>query len=605
MSGIAGVLHLDGSPVEARLFGRMIDRLQFRGPRTHSTQPCPFIALGHAGLQLNDAEPQDPAQPFTLDGREWIVADGRMDARDDLVARLAAVDPVPPDAGDGELILRAYRAWGESCVEHLLGDFVFAIWDGPARRLFAARDQLGVKPLYYAEVGRTIVFSNSLDCVRAHPAVSSELNDAAIADFLLFGANQSLDTTSFRDIRRLPPAHALSWSPIVSSCRRYWTLPVDEPVVGKRASEYTDRFLELLRASVSDRLRTRRVGVLMSGGLDSTTLAAIAQETGRGRHDGTEVHAVTSIYERLIPDTERLCASLVARHLSIPIHFDVRDDEPSIADWNRVTVHTPEPVDNPPAFLAGTQFLTKMSEHARVFLYGEGPDNALQYEWRPFLAHLAARRRVGALISAVLSDLVMHPRVPLWSSVRELAGRRRAAARWRPVFPEWLDGDFARRASCRDRWEAQQQPVAPVHPIRPRGHQSFSSPRWQQLFEDCDIQGALARAEFRHPYLDLRLLQYLLTLPAMPWCRRKLILRRAMRPTLPAAVLRRKKAPVPANPDLERVAKSGWPTPGAAPGLDRFVDVTRMPGRPATALEMRAALRPLGLNYWLQDPTNH
>ena len=604
MSGIAGVLHLDGSPVDARLFGRMIDRLQFRGPRTHSTQPCPFIALGHARLQLNDDETQDPLQPFTLDGREWVVADGRIDGRGDLVAQLAAVDPVPPDAGDVELILRAYRAWGENCIEHLLGDFVFAIWDGPERRLFVARDQLGVKPLYYAEVGRTIVFSNSLDCVRAHPGVSRELNDSAIADFLLFGANQSFDTTSFRDIRRLAPAHALSWSPTASSCRRYWTLPVDEPLVGKRASEYTDRFLELLRASVSDRLRTRRVGVLMSGGLDSTTLAAIAQEIARDRRDGTEVHAVTSIYERLIPDTERPYASLVARHLNIPIHFDVRDDEPSVADWNRVTVHTPEPVDNPPAFLAGTQFLTKMSEHARVFLYGEGPDNALKYEWRPFLAYLARRRRIGALIGAVLSDLVMHPRVPLWSSVRELGGRWRAGSGWRAVFPDWLDDDFARRTSCRDRWE-QHHPAAPAHPVRPRGHQSFSSPHWQQLFEECDIQGAIAGAEFRHPYLDLRLLQYLLTLPAMPWCRRKLILRRAMRRTLPAAVLRRKKAPVVANPDLERVAKSGWPRPAPAPGLDCFVDVTRMPAPPATALEMRAALRPLGLNYWLQDPTNH
>ena len=105
------------------------------------------------------------------------------------------------------MILRAYCVWGEDCVAHLLGDFTFAMWDGPKRRLFCARDHLGVKPLFYAQIGQTVVISNTLDCVRLHPAVSRDLNDSAIADFLFFGANQQSDTTSFRDIRRLPSAH--------------------------------------------------------------------------------------------------------------------------------------------------------------------------------------------------------------------------------------------------------------------------------------------------------------------------------------------------------------------------------------------------------------
>ena len=99
--------------------------------------------------------------------------------------------------------------------------------------------------------------------------MSRELNDAAIADFLLFGVNQEIDTTSFRDIRRLPPAHSITWSNGMARCRRYWTLPVEEPIHFKRADDYSDRFRELLRAALRDRLRTRRVGVLMSGGLDS------------------------------------------------------------------------------------------------------------------------------------------------------------------------------------------------------------------------------------------------------------------------------------------------------------------------------------------------
>src|SRR5262249_36207165 len=162
--------------------------------------------------------------------------------------------------------------------------------------------QLGVKPFYYARVGQMVVFSNTLDCVRLHPAVSPALNDHAIADFLLFGANQQADTTSFRDVMRLPPAHSISWSPASTARRCYGTCRTAEPLSFKRASDYTERFTELLDAAVADRLRTGRVAVYMSGGLDSPTLAAVATGQLR-RHPPTgTVHAMTSVYDRLIPD---------------------------------------------------------------------------------------------------------------------------------------------------------------------------------------------------------------------------------------------------------------------------------------------------------------
>ena len=90
-------------------------------------------------------------------------------------------------APDSELILHAYAAWGEACVQHLRGDFAFAIWDARRKVLFCARDHFGVKPFYYAELDGVFIFSNTLDCVRLHPDVSGELNESAVADFLLFG----------------------------------------------------------------------------------------------------------------------------------------------------------------------------------------------------------------------------------------------------------------------------------------------------------------------------------------------------------------------------------------------------------------------------------
>jgi asparagine synthase (glutamine-hydrolysing) len=602
MSGMVGMLNLDGSPVDGSLLRRMTEYLAFRGPDGQRVRTMDNAGFGHTLLETTE-ESKREAQPFTLDGRCWIVADARVDARQDLVAGLRArtQEEIAADATDGELILRAYCAWGEECVTHLLGDFAFAVWDEPRQRLFCARDHLGVKPFFYAQLGRTVVISNTLDCIRMHPAVSRNLDDQAIADFLLFGANETIDTTTFRDIQRLPPAHTITWEREQTRRRRFWTLPIDEPIYFKRANDYSDRFMELLQAAMRDRLRTRRVGVLMSGGLDSPTLAAVALNLLRDGPTGFFLQAITSVYDRLIPDAERHYAGLVADYLKIPIRYDVRDDETSIAQLDQVTVHTPEPVDNPAAFEAGVETFKSIARQARVFLYGEGPDNALRYEWRPYLSHLVAGRRVASLARALSNDLLMHPRLPLWSSIRQLAGARGQNKRWHATFPAWLNEDFAARCGCRERWAARQRSPSSSHPVRPVGYDGFSDPRWLPLFEDCDTNGALSHSEIRHPFLDVRLLQYMLALPAMPWCRNKLIIRRSMRGALPDDVLRRKKASMPVCPDFRRVQTSGLPNLVPASGLLRYVEPNKVPLMPASTVELRAAMRPLGLNYWLRD----
>jgi asparagine synthase (glutamine-hydrolysing) len=493
-------------------------------------------------------------------------------------------------------------------VSHLAGDFTFIVWDAPRRRLFGVRDQLGVKPFFYAQVGSTVVVSNTLECLRAHPAVSRELHEPAIADFLLFGLNQDSSTTSFRDIRRLPPAHTITWTADAAERRRYWTLPIDEPIHFRRRDDYADRFTELLRTALRDRLRTRRIGVFMSGGLDSPTLAATALGVLREQAADFHLHAITSVYDRLVPDEERYYAGLVADHLQIPIRYDVRDDERSLAEWNEIAIDTPEPVENPPAVAAGVAFMQQMATDARLFLYGEGPDNALRYEWRPYLAYLIAKRRVARLVGAVASDLAMHRRLPLWSSLRQMVGTGRAARLQEP-WPLWLNQDFAARCDCRARWDAGRNTAiaaqAPAHPLRPQGYRGFNDVRWQALFEDCDLTAARSRTEIRHPFLDLRLLRYLLAVPAMPWCRNKLLIRRAMRTTLPRTILRRRKTSLAASPDFERVKASGFPHVEPCPDLATYVNASRIPAVPASDVEMRAALRPLGLNAWLHQVARH
>src|SRR5262245_34201523 len=212
MSGIVGILHLDGALVDRALLRRMTDFMTFRGPDEQRIWVDGNVGLGHTLLRTT-FESEHEHQPFTLDGRVWIVADARVDAQADLIAKLNGQgEQVEQGATDVELLLRAYRVWGEDCVEHLLGDFAFAVWDGLWRRLFCARDHLGVKPFFYAHLGQTVIFSNTLDCIRQHPEVSDKFNDLAIADFLLFELNQDPATTSFAEIQRIPPAHRTTWS---------------------------------------------------------------------------------------------------------------------------------------------------------------------------------------------------------------------------------------------------------------------------------------------------------------------------------------------------------------------------------------------------------
>jgi len=262
--------------------------------------------------------------------------------------------------------------WGSACVEQLRGDFSFAIWDTVKEQLFCARDQLGVKPFYYANVGSVVVFSNSLDCVRRHPTVSERLNDLAIADFLVFGMNREPATTSFVDIQRLPPAHILECRRSNVSARRYWVLPVSAPICHRRPRECVEQFRELLDRAIADRLRTDSVAVFMSGGLDSSTVAASAQ---RILGLPTGVSAYTEVFDSLIPNEERRYATLVAKTLKIPIEFHANEMTLS-KDRDYEHHHLPEPVHSPGSD-GGLGQLREAAARNSVALTGYGADPAL------------------------------------------------------------------------------------------------------------------------------------------------------------------------------------------------------------------------------------
>ena len=605
MSGIVGIAHLEGRPVDSDLLRRMTNWLSFRGPDAQEIWTDGPVGLGHALLShANNSEPE--RQPATLDGRTWIVADVRLDARRELVDALRSSSrEANLSDSDSQLLLHAYEAWGESCLDHLLGDFAFAIWDAKRAQLFCASDHFGIRPFYFAEVDHSFIFSNTLDCLRLHPAISVRLNDAAIADFLLFGMNYDPASTSFADIHRLPRAHSLRWSASGLQLREYWRPPTDGAIHYQRRREYIEHFGELFKSAVEDRLRTNKAGILLSGGLDSSSVTAVAHELRKEKYPALELHAFTSIHQNVSSDSDASAARTVASAFQIPLHFSVVDNVEIFGGRDDLNKHWPEPIAYPfPSSLTGE--FKAIAAEVKVLFSGEGIDNLMEFEMAEHFRCLWREGRPGR----ALADLAEHVlrrfqapdglRGPL-RRVRRLFSPRESRA----SFPDWIQPDLAARLNLRARWSNPLDNLPwNTHPRHPRGYGSLFLPQWDFLFRMENAATTRQPVEVRYPFLDVRLVNFLLAIPSMPWFFRKYLLRETMRGRLPDAIRLRPKTPSPFHPLLAALQrKEAEPLLRMQPAhqLKHYISEGRVPllGPDMNAEEAELKINPACLNFWL------
>ena len=603
MSGFACVCNLDGAPVDPTLVERLTASLSFHGPDAQRTWCDGPAGLGHALLRTGD-ELHDAAQPIGLDG-VWLAGDVRLDARAEVISRLAVTGQhATSSTSDPELILRAYLAWGEDFVDHLLGDFSFALWDARHRKLVAARDHFGVKPFFYARAGQALIASNALLCVRRHPQVHDGLNDLAVADFLLFGANRELDTTVFDGVRRLPPAHVLVAGERGVTLRRYWTIPAGQRTRYARREEYVEHFGALLHTAVADRLRGSGFTVSMSGGLDSPAVAALAKRQLEQRGAPVQLYAHTVVYDRLLPDQERHFAGRVAESLGVPIRFHPADHYRPFERWETGNLPQPEPTQE--LFLAMVADVhAAMAGDARVAFSGFGADPGMQPSPR-YALRLLRSPRAPELFGALLWFWRRYGRRPPLGGMR--ASLRGPAAR--PAegagIPPWIRQDFARRLDLESRWRAQSVPVAsPAEVDAPEAMEKFVTSFWPQAFEGCDAAWTGAPLDMRHPFFDLRVITFLLSIPPVPWYWDKAVLREVLRGVLPEEVRRRRKAPLAGDPLAACWAAGGQPRGLGeewAPEMAAFVEphaVNAAVSAGGTG-NLWANLAPVSLNLWLK-----
>lgn len=546
MSGYVALVRFDGAPIDSAFVDSLADSIRFRGPDGEGKWIGEQAALVHSLLATNGTA----RQPVRL-GETMIAGDIRIDDRD------------PADrTTDAEVVLQAYAKWGEAFVEHLIGDFSFALWDGAQRKLVCARDRFARRPLFYAQYEGALLVTNNLPTLLDLPGLADELDDAAVADFLLFGRNFHPQRTTFARISRAPAAHLLIATAQSSQLRRYWTIPMrDQP---RRISEDDAQaeFRDVFTKAVMDRARADRIVISLSGGLDSNAVAATLT---RQRTAG--VSALTTVWNEMFDDEEGRYAKIAADAYGIPIEYHVADQCEAFEDWDDPRVRGLEPTDEPCTALFH-RFVAKAASKTRVIFTGEGGDPALYASHDHFFNLLKRMRLVRFVRDAAGYALTRRERPPLILRSRVM----RALGRRPPVldYPPWMTAEH------RARWEEVNEPSAlPRHPYRAGAWSFVDSATWARTFEATDAGASGQPLEWSSPYFDVRVIEYLFSLPPMPHFANKDIVRQSLKGWMPEEVRLRRKTPLPVDPSARRFSETSetWAkTLESAAELDRWID---------------------------------
>lgn len=602
MSGFIAIYNTNDKPVQARLLTSIVESLKFRGPDKQKIWIDGSIGLGHALFQTTN-EAKYERQPATLDSQVWITCSARIDDRKNLVNKLNMKKEINLDkTPDSELILHAYRKWGEDCLEHLLGDFAFAIWDNQNKKIFCARDRFGMKQLYYTQANNEFLICNTLDTIRQYSKVNKNLNDKAIAGFLLFGDHTWLDKslTVLENVYSLLPAHTLVFQNNEMTINRYWDIPKNLPLIKyKKKSDYIEHFLEIFKTAVEDRIRTPSIAISLSGGMDSTSIAATIRELEKeNKIKPLKLQAITSVYDRLFSSKERYYSGLVAKHLSIPIHYLPADDYPFFK-LSDLTPVRPLELYNHTYWL---NFEKTVASYSRVILSGDAGDEILKYS--PAI-HSVKEENSFKLIYDIFKLSKQYGKRPALGLRSLLKEKDNSDALATPYsFPNWLNPKFSEDVQIKSLWEnmwrkKEQQP----HLRHPNAYNALLSPDWNT--DDMYMQTDFTLSEKRNPFLDVRLVEFLFSIPSTPWFFHKHILRESMKDFLPQEIVNRPKT-VLGNMHIEILNEpklksiDNWEE---APELSNYILKDKIPRFLNSEIDESTSylnLRILLLNNWLK-----
>ncbi|MBI4638605.1 MAG: asparagine synthase (glutamine-hydrolyzing) [Candidatus Rokubacteria bacterium] len=587
MSAILGLVHADGRPVDPPVLERMLAATR-RGPDRERRWIDGPVALGHRLLATTRDALHEPAPVSDASGRR-LVWDGRLDNRAGLVAALEADGDSLQEASEARLVLAAHRRWGAACAERLLGDFAFALWDPGARRLVCGRDRMGIRPFHYVWDGRTFTFASDVTSLLPALARAPEPDDEMLVAFLLREFREGDDgRTFFQGIHRLPPGHVLTLEGGRLTVERYWAIDPAREIRYATEQDYVDHFRGLFMEAVACRLRSDwPVGVSLSGGLDSAALVGAAERVYSERGEGSPPVDTFTLYADQPESDEREHARAVAGASGLKLHeIHVSDGDPlDRLDDDLREAEGPIVGAIPPAndALCGAV----RSAGCRVLLSGEGGDQLLDEvgyfadllrTLQP-LRFLREARAFARWYGGGFSEFGRDAAVMLLPAVAKYWGKRLL----RRAPPPWVRKAVAREIGLAARLRQ------PRHSLRFPSHcesdtyLSIASPYYLLKLEVEERLAARFGIEMRYPFLDSRLVEFVL---AVPWERRtrdgerKRLLRTAMRGLVPEAVLERRGKgdwTLLMDRSVRTVCRREPPAPveNRSGLLDRYVDLAR------------------------------
>jgi asparagine synthase (glutamine-hydrolysing) len=564
MCGIAGILEFDRNVhVDSGVLRRMCDAMTHRGPDDDG-----FFTQGNIGLGMRRLSIVDLAtghQPISNeDGSIWIVFNGEIYNHRALREHLITRGHRYRTQSDTETIVHLYEEYGKDCARHLRGMFAFAIWDAKRKSLFIARDRLGIKPLYYRLTVNNLLFGSEIKVLMAYPGVSAEFDRAALPEYLAFGY-LSGEETFYNGVRKLMPGH---WLEIDGQgdlhVEQYWDLPLTTDNAPRDERYYVESYRELLEGAVSSHLMSDvPLGVFLSGGLDSSAVAALMTKIRREPIETFSVGYSEQTYSELP------YARTVAHHLKSVHHEVFVSREDFFGTLPKLIWHEDEPIAWPSS--VSLFFVAQLArERVKVALTGEGSDETLAgYSRYAFTLKNAAFDRVyrGLVPAAMRRSLRESIASSNWIGA---AARRRLSHTFLGLDGEsWISfyfDNFFSAFNQKDQHElltaefSQEIGEGSAYPNVLRYWEESSGDLLQRLlYVDIktylvellmkqDNMSMAASIESRVPFLDHVLVEWTMQVPASIQIRGtagKRILKKAVEDLLPHSIIYRRKAGFP------------------------------------------------------------
>ncbi|MBI4175369.1 asparagine synthase (glutamine-hydrolyzing) [Candidatus Berkelbacteria bacterium] len=547
MCGIAGIYRFDGQPVTKPMIESLLKPLAHRGPDDRGIWVEGNIGLGHQRLSIIDLSKRGHQPMVNEDGRLHLTYNGEIYNYGDVLKSLAHRHPLQ-SATDTEAILHSYEESGIDCLRHMNGMWAFGLWDSRRRELMLARDRMGVKPLYYRHIpGKALIFASEIKALLNDQEFAPVIpNRDRVFDYLFYGFLDHTDQTLFAGIHQLRGGQYLRIRANKVSLHTFWDLP--QPAAWRAATD--DEFRELLTDAVRLRLRSDvPIGSCLSGGLDSSTIVALANQLLKDEHQLTNAHARQKTFSAVFADPrfseERYIQTMIAATGVDPAFTTLTSQEiPDLVQ--SVTYHQDEPFGSTSIFAQWKVFAAARERGVKVMLDGQGADELLAgyhgFYGALFREYLAQRQLI-TLSQEIAAFARRHPRsvIPALRSLAIL------------LLPRGLVTALARsqRIGHRDLF-------APIFFARhyqdltvPQRYPNHFTNYLAYLFRDIslpallhyEVRNSMAFSiEARVPFLDYRLVELIFRLPNDAKIDRgatKAILRRSMRGIVPDTILDR------------------------------------------------------------------